>query len=677
MKRIHPIFVLLIVATLAYGLLIPQLGFYWDDLPISWISYELGAAALTRYFSTNRPMWGWLYQITNTFIPQVPVYWQVFALFWRWACTVVVWAIARRLRPERPALALCISLFFLLYPGFNQHWVSYLYSHVYIVLFCLLLSIYLMLLGGRLRSIIALLLSANNLWMHEYFFLLELARPAVIWLALGEESLNTQQKLVKTFRQWLPYLTVFTLAVLYRLFIFNNQVYGFGIQDQLKGDPITTIRFLFQDVLTSLWAAWPAGWAQAVRFPDPALDGPRISALYGLVILLTGLLAWVVISSRSESIDQNHNHHRYGWGLLALGFAAFLLAGPAWWLTGNPVSLDFPASRTMLSFLPGASLFAAGILEFIPRRIRPTLTAILLALAAGFQFLMANDFRRDWSVQKNLFWQLTWRAPGLAPNTILLLNDRALQFRTMHGATTLVDERVLDYYADNSLGAALNWIYAPDNHSDRVDYVLFFPKSRLGGSLPSLTKGESVRYDYLAGKFEGSTSQVVAFFYAPPGCLRLLDPDLDIQNRLLPDETLMREAAGLSSTKPILPEAIARMPDVYGPEPVHGWCYFFERADLARQLEDWPTVVQLGQTAFSLDDHPNDPIERFVFIEGYAQTGDWEKAEELSNDSYLVSKEYLRPLLCRLWQRIDGNTSVSDEKNRIVQQVKTNFSCNW
>ena len=60
MKKFQPAIVLLVVAVFAYGLLIPQLGFYWDDLPMSWIRYQLGADAMTHYFSNNRPVWGLL-----------------------------------------------------------------------------------------------------------------------------------------------------------------------------------------------------------------------------------------------------------------------------------------------------------------------------------------------------------------------------------------------------------------------------------------------------------------------------------------------------------------------------------------------------------------------------------------------------------------------------------------
>src|SRR5512141_2546587 len=124
MRRLRPILVLLGVAILAYGLLIPQMGFYWDELPMSWIRYELGPAAMTRYFSTNRPVWGLLYQVTTRILPQIPIYWEIFGLLSRWLTAVLAWAIMRELWPARERFALTVSLLFLVYPGFNQEWTS-------------------------------------------------------------------------------------------------------------------------------------------------------------------------------------------------------------------------------------------------------------------------------------------------------------------------------------------------------------------------------------------------------------------------------------------------------------------------------------------------------------------------------------------------------------------------
>jgi hypothetical protein len=673
------------MAVLAYGLLLPQLGFYWDDMGMSWIRYQLGPEAMARYFSTNRPVWGLLYQVTTRLFPQVPIYWQIFALIARWVTGLLAWLVLRELFPKQPRLALGAALLFLVYPGFNQQWGAFLYSHFFIVLSFFLFSHYLMLRARRgrywLKTGFGMLFSALNLWMHEYFFVLELMRPAVIWIALREQELNFRGRLGRTFKLWAPYLAVFVLAVLSRLFIFNNQIYEIG------ADPAETSPFnMLTTIPTSLWTVTVAAWAQAFRLPDLVTDGPRTTLVYGAVTLVTyGALVVALFGRQAQGavlspskgaalptpapqamvsgeLSQSKGLVRsIGMDALwavGLGLFILLVAGWPFWLTGVPVSLGFPANRATLSFMLGVSLVLAGFLAFLPRHLNWILLAVLVSLAAGRQFQWSNDFRRDWNAQKNLFWQMTWRAPGLEPGTIIMMNEE------------------LSFYADNSIGAALNWIYAPDNHTDRVDYVLFYPTNRLGGALTSMKPGMKVEYDYLAGQFEGNTSQVVAFYYAPPGCLRLLDPEIDPYNHLIPDDSLMREAAVISSTAPILiDKSNARMPDIYYPEPEHGWCYYFQKADLARQAADWHRVVKLGEAAFALDDYPNDPLERFVFVEGYAFVGEWDKALEYSQISYKVSKDIVRSPLCRLWDRIDRQAPNSPEKGDSVAKAKTLFGC--
>jgi hypothetical protein len=308
----------------------------------------------------------------------------------------------------------------------------------------------------------------------------------------------------------------------------------------------------------------------------------------------------------------------------------------------------------------GVSLILAGVLEYIPRANTHTLILVLLVgLAAGRQFLWSTDYLRDWQDQKNMFWQMTWRAPGLKPDTLVLMNEE------------------LSFYADNSISAPLNWIYAPDRHSQtNQEYVLLYPTNRLNASLPALQPNLPVHYDYLAGTFDGNTSQAVAFYYSPPSCLRLLDPELDSNNRFIRDESLMRDASVLSNENQITQAASAVMPKIYRPEPSHGWCYYFEKAELARQLGDWNEVVKLGDQAFKLkNDSPNNAVERFVFIEGYAHVGQWDRAIELSKVSYKISKDYVGPILCQLWKRIGAETTESPERNAALSQIQNMIGC--
>ncbi len=610
---------------------------------MSWIRYQLGAEAMTQYFSTNRPVWALLYQITTRIFPHEPIYWQISALVWRWLGALALWAFAKELFANKK-FAFTLSVLFLLYPGFNQQSVSYLYLHFFIVLFFFIISYYLML---RKKTIPALIFSALNLWMLEYFFVLELMRPLVLFIALQHDSAPQPKRAMLALKQWIPYLAVFILAVLSRIFIFNNSVYKIESSGQ-------TITSLLQNIFSSFWVTTVSAWTQIFQFPNFAVDGIRTFAVYAFVVILVAALT---LSALKYQPAQDNSRADTSSGLVrwmfALGFVMLALAGPPFWLTNVPVSLGFPANRATLAFMLGASFIFAAALELIPNKFKVVIV-VFIAFAAGRQFLWSNDFRRDWTEHKNLYWQMSWRAPALQKNTIVLINEE------------------LDYYADNSLSAALNWIYAPDNHSAKIDYVLFYPTNRESLSLQPNTP---VEYDFLAGKFHGNTSQTVVFYYAPPKCLRLLDPEIDSINKMIPDDSLLRDAALLSSSKWILNESVARMPVIYNPEPAHAWCYYFQKADLARQIRNWDEVTHLGDAAFKLSDYPNDPVERFVFIEGYAHVGDWQRAVELSKLSYKVSKNYVRPLLCTLWVRIERETENTPAQNVTMDEVQNEFEC--
>ncbi len=659
---------LFIVAFLAYGLLFRQLGFYWDDLPISWIRYHFDAHALQLYFASSRPLWGLLYQFTGNFLPDIPVYWQVFALILRWVTALLCWLIFLELWPERRRLALTIALFFLLYPGFNLQWVSYVYSHFYIVLSFFLLSYLLMFWAFRHPkyfwplTIAAMLASAFNLWMMEYFFFLELMRPFIILVFVQQNSLpekksDTKYLAFQTFTKWLPYLLTWLANVFYRIFIFSNQDYKSSLLTDLRAQPFTSILTLVKSVFSDLWLVSAKAWALVFHFPVPATDGPLTTLFYIFVVVVTALLTAILLWRIRENAQQKYSFALWPIGL---GFVTILVAGIPYWLAKFDVTLGFPADRFTISFMLGVGIFLAGLLELFPARVRMVLVVALVALAAGRQALWADSFRRDWTSQKTFFWQMTWRAPGLTPNTTVLMNVGPF-----------------NYYADNSLGAALNWIYAPDNRSAQIPYVLFYPTSRTqsGGSLPGLQAGLPITYDYAIGKFSGNTSQVVAFYFQPPGCLRLLDPEIDSQNHFITDGSMMREAAKLSSSAWVKADLTARMPEVYGPEPAHGWCYYFERADLARQMGDWASVVKLGDQAFKLNDYPNDPVERFVFVEGYAHVGNWARAKELAIESYKVSPTYVGPLLCKLLNRLDREIPADKDKQTSLNELHTKFSC--
>ncbi|GAB4444604.1 MAG: hypothetical protein OHK0041_01050 [Anaerolineales bacterium] len=664
MKKFFPALALFIVAVLAYGLLTPRLGFYWDDLPITWIRYTLGAEALTRYFSTNRPVWGLLHQVTTRLIPQAPAYWQVFALVWRWLGAAAVYLIVAKLWRDKGRLALGVSLLFLVYPGFNQHWAAYLYSHFYIVLFFFLASFLCMLVALEQPrrywawTAAGLVFSALNLWMMEYFYVLELVRVGFILTAIRGEELTLLQRLKRTLSLWTPYLAVFTLAVLSRLFVFNNQVYGISLTAQLKSAPLETLIALARNIKKTLELVLRDAWLKIFELPDVANAEAILRSYYLVVaVLVIVVIAGFLLLPREAVKSLRRNIADSLW-MIGLGGLSLLLSGWPFWLIGFPTSLNWPASRFTLPFMLGAALVFAGLISLLPwEKVRIVLMVALVSMAAGKQYLTSHEYLQDWQMQKDLFWQMTWRAPSIAPGTLILMNEGALK-----------------YYADNSLSAALNWVYAPQNHSDRIPYVLFYPTNRFKTALPDIAPDLPVFYDYLAGEFHGNTSQTLSFYFAPPGCLRLLDPEVERLNRLIPENSLMRYAARLTDPRLILEEPRAVMPAVYGPEPEHGFCYYYQKADLARQFGRWEEALQFVETALAFEDHPYEPAEHLLFIEVYAHAGQWERALELSKRAYEVSPQTMGRVICQLWERISAETGESLERDAL-EQVRSMFAC--
>jgi hypothetical protein len=92
-------------------------------------------------------------------------------------------------------------------------------------------------------------------------------------------------------------------------------------------------------------------------------------------------------------------------------------------------------------------------------------------------------------------------------------------------------------------------------------------------------------------------------------------------------------------------------------------------------MGDWESVGELGDKAFRLSDYPNDPVERFVFVEGYAHLGNWQRVKELAIQSFKVSPNYVGPPLCKLINRIARETPASPLKESSLNDLNTKFSC--
>jgi hypothetical protein len=386
--------------------------------------------------------------------------------------------------------------------------------------------------------------------------------------------------------------------------------------------------------------------------------GLLTSLLYGGVVLATAGLAsiWLVRRYAAALAAQ-------GWlrQALPLGLLALLFAGWPFWSTDLPVELRFPWDRFTLAFTLGSSLLVAGLIALIPRRLpRLLIFGGLIGLAVGQHFYIANQYRREWQMQKNFFWQLTWRAPHIESGTLLVTSE--LPFV---------------HFSDNSLTAPLNWTYSPYALPQPMPYMIYDLEARLGEALPDLRAGQPIDQDYRAAHFMGNTSQALAFYYQPPGCVKILDPANDAD---LPQKPkYMSEALRLSRPGLIKAGAgsAAQPPQaIFGPEPRPDWCYFFEKAELARQVEDWPRVASLADQALSLEQrlYPVNAPEFLPYIEAYAHLERWDDAVQLSLQAYRLNRRMERSL-CATWERLLLQTVSGAQRQSAVDDLAQILPC--
>jgi hypothetical protein len=90
--------------------------------------------------------------------------------------------------------------------------------------------------------------------------------------------------------------------------------------------------------------------------------------------------------------------------------------------------------------------------------------------------------------------------------------------------------------------------------------------------------------------------------------------------------------APYSRTDLIITDITPKAPpaDVFGREPKRDWCYYYQKIDLARQLEDWDEAARLAGEAERLGFLAADRSEWLPVIETYVNAGNMEKASELA-----------------------------------------------
>lgn len=649
---------LFLMAFVAYGYVLTSLGYHWSDWEVVMFN-KLNPSLQPGYFAEDRPF-PWTYQLIYFLVGSRPIGWHIVTLIIRWAGTLFYVNALIQFWPHYKKQIFWLGALLIVYPGFLQQTQSAAKARHIMTLTLFALSLYLMVLAikrpkwARLFYPLSWIATFMHLFTTEYFSGIELMRPVLIWLLISDGNKKDLRSLRKVAVIYLPYLLV-TAFFFWGRFVYFPSVFQTSSRlgnisstvGGFEGSFVESFLGLFNRVFLDLIYSTLQVWINAILKLDGFTFQQRITWFaFGLGALFAFAFSFFYNTNEDEKPDRSSPT-----SIFLVGLLLFVVSALPVWAIGKDVSSGGWNDRYALAPMLGASLAAVGlVLAFVRPAGQKWILGFLLMFSIATQIWTVNEYRRDWKTQLNYYWQLYWRMPALQAGTAVYSFEAPSRY-------------VPD---DADVTWALNVLYHYQTQDGSLPYMFITPE----------------RDDYFQPDSEfilrlrnlffiGNTSDVVAVLHqTEDSCLRVLDatymydPLLDEgHEKLIPVSDLSRI---IPDPAPVSPDT-----DIFGPEPAHTWCYFFQKADLARQTGNWGEVLDLYKQAQRLGYTPGYGAEYIPFIEAFAQTGDWQKAYDLTITAQALTPRH-KKMLCSNWDRL-GQIPSADMIT--VEQIDQYLAC--
>lgn len=658
-------FALFITCFIAYGIMIFWLGVYWDDMAYLHSYHAAGPLGFTTFVVGDRPFSALFYIITSALFGDNILPYHLLNLFLRFFTSWSMFWFVKQLWPDNYEKLVWVPFLFAVYPGFRQQPIAVIYGLHWMNYLQMILSLGLMVFAVKpskfqlVWKVLSIVLGLS-VFSLEYLIGLELVRPVILWILFRQYGNNWKQRILQTTKTWILYIPILTGYIIWRTVLFHSSMYQPVFLSSLSSEPFLALASFAQTIIQDFFKVLVLPWQLTYQKLFSDLVGSISDLIFWIFVFMGFTLSAIYFHFLGDKENsQRGDNHNFAKEALVIGIWTLLVAGLPFWVGNLQLEIYFPYDRFTLPFIFGVSLIVGGLISYTLRTYmqKIIMVSLILAFAIGWHVQNGNTFRRDWNNLSVFLWQLTTRIPEMEPNTILLTH-----------------ELPLDYFSDYSLTHLVNWIYAPDETSPNLPYLLFFIKARLGKELQSVAPDVEVTKYLRSFKYIGNTSRSVVFYYSPPGCLRIIDPE---RLHEVPDIPLVLQGA-LPLAKPSLiisPSSHPAQPlkQWFGVNKPMDWCTSYEEADLARQDENWERIGQIADAAINPTSRPADVTEYGVYIEGYFRLDRLDEAGDLlvlAYDDFPLQRKFV----CEMWSYLDSQV-VEVEKDDIWNNYGTNLHC--
>ncbi len=218
---------------------------------------------------------------------------------------------------------------------------------------------------------------------------------------------------------------------------------------------------------------------------------------------------------------------------------------------------------------------------------------------------------------------------------------------------------------------AINTIYETKS-KDTIAYWFFTladPKAAQAIATGGALSGSKSSMEFL-----GDGEHAVYFTFEPENnqCLWALRPEDRELKQLPASMSVAAQKANLDAIRDA--SAQHNLFNQIVDEDRASWCFYYQKADLARQYGDWDSVVGYWEEAEEGGYRPHHGFEFIPFIEGYAYTGDWGGTFELTRSSNKTTKA-MYFISCPTWERLAESAPSGAEKTAFVEKAFEYLRC--
>lgn len=621
----------ILTAVFTYGMLLSQLGFYRDDWYLVWTAKALGEKGVLSLFQGDRPFVGWLYVLDFSLVGVSPLGWHIYALLIKIASGLGFLWLLRSLWPKLKLETTFVTLLFIVYPGFYQQPNALTFKQLLLAyaagVFSLAFTVNAVRAGrGRTKIVLAalsLLLTALYFLIYETLVGLELVRLVLIVYVLNQQNGKWRENFLPSLLNTLPNLIFAAFFVIWRIFIFQSTRKATNI-DVIAGHYnslhglIGLLVETAKDLLETAVLSWGVPFYQFVlqviyRDFGLALGIALLVVLISIAyVYLTGMQAAVRVDAPAESTND--------W--IPLGILIVLATTLPVVAAGRNVLFAIQWDRYTYQSAIGAALLMGGfVFHALRGNFRWVILGMLLISGVSTQVFSAVYYRDFWSVQREAWWQLHWRAPQISEGTTLIAS--------LPGAFQFAEE----YEVWGPLNLAYHF-GRPLSLSGQVMYERLVTDLERGTLEDRIVRGTiTVPRDY--------NRVLVVSVPSTQSCLHVYDGSL-------PDNSSPASMSIADYSNIDFIQVGAASPDmpveIFGIEPAQDWCFYYQKINLSLQAGRWEQAARLADEARSADLNPNDTSEWLSVIAAYANAGDEKKAKQVS--TYINDKQ-TRLNLCR------------------------------